>query len=375
MITEVSLSGQALATTEPAAFASAVTKAITKLVDDVGEPASTDIVVELTESSEVVITVTDETDLVSLKALITREMCKDTLACTVDLRRATAGPGGLVVADDNTRQRRLQASTELTAFMVRRYRAGAARVPQTTTAAFDKVEADTDDVEEFAKPLLSGLEASIKTTVTGPNVANSRVDDTLADTSTVADVLADALLVTSKDITVSTVVNAPPPPPPPLNEYDGNSGTGLGADDDSANSSSLLPLLALLVLLPVLPVLLAAAYASVAYPGKVSTFVAWRFSHSSPNLLWRYVPEERRQEMRGELDGGSGKVRTVAIKKAAAFTVSKSDVDPPTSTTVAMDTKTPSSTSMTMDTKSEAPSTSTDTKDTPVPVHVEKVRI
>jgi len=84
------------------------------------------------------------------------------------------------------------------------------------------------------------------------------------------------------------VLEPTPPPPSPSPSPD--------AVEEKAQAP--LGLLALLILLiPIAYVV----YVKVRFNGQVGKYYSWRFSHSSPYVVWRYMPEERRTAFYQEL--------------------------------------------------------------------------
>jgi len=87
-------------------------------------------------------------------------------------------------------------------------------------------------------------------------------------------------------------VNKPQPPPPPPSPSPPPPSSPTPEDAPS------LGLLALLILLvPIAYVL----YVKLRFNGQVWKYYAWRFSHSNPYVVWRYLPSERRARVAMEL--------------------------------------------------------------------------
>jgi hypothetical protein len=269
-------------------FTDAVLDGVLDSIDDADQDDAT-VQLIVTEESETEIEVEDGVDVVGPA---TDAACAGTSSCSVS---------------EDGRRRRLSVGVKVLK-VVRVWDAtGTGASPATISAAMSAAGA-TAGFTVIAS-MLTNLGAMVYVTTTNPDV----VDDV---TGEAADDALAAALITATGMDAGEIT---------VNSYvveDEIFREAPHSDDDS--SASLLPLLVLLVLLPVLPVALAALYAAIVHPGKVGLFVQWRFSHSSPNFLWRYVPEERRREMRQELDGGRGLTSTIVEIKtdgSAKFTV------------------------------------------------------
>jgi len=96
--------------------------------------------------------------------------------------------------------------------------------------------------------------------------------------------------------------SSPSPPPPPSPSPPSPEALPLTAPSSLSGGA-----VAAIVIIVLLLVIVAgyALYVKLRFSGRVGMYLSWRFAHSNPYLVWRYVPEERRNEMQRELFGSS----------------------------------------------------------------------
>lgn len=89
------------------------------------------------------------------------------------------------------------------------------------------------------------------------------------------------------------------PPPTPLSPFDDKEGLATG----SGGGGGIVAVIIVIVLLGLIAVFFIGLWlwARTRYPGKVGLWFDHRFSHSNPTVQWRYLPTERREEIRDEL--------------------------------------------------------------------------